>query len=79
MDRQYEAKFEEWKDTYYKGKFNWGRDNDIELTKLCENYVQGLQWVLYYYYQGVVSWPWYYQYHYSPMISGMLVMIFICA
>jgi 5'-3' exoribonuclease 1 len=73
MDRQYEEKFQEWKDTYYKGKFDWGRENDVELTKLCENYVQGLQWVLYYYYRGVVSWPWYYQYHYSPMISGMLV------
>ena len=70
MDRQYEEKFLEWKDTYYKGKFDWGRENDTELTKLCENYVQGLQWVLYYYYRGVVSWPWYYQYHYSPMISG---------
>lgn len=72
MDRQYEVKFMEWKDNYYKGKFEWGRDNDAELTKLCENYVQGLQWVLYYYYRGVVSWPWYYQYHYSPMISGMI-------
>lgn len=71
MDRQYEEKFQEWKDNYYKGKFGWGRENDVELTKLCENYVQGLQWVLYYYYRGVVSWPWYYRYHYSPMISGM--------
>jgi 5'-3' exoribonuclease 1 len=72
MDRQYEAKFQEWKDTYYKGKFEWDRKNDMELTKLCENYVQGLQWVLFYYYRGVVSWPWYYQYHYSPMISDVI-------
>jgi 5'-3' exoribonuclease 1 len=71
MDRQYKEKFQEWKDNYYTGKFEWGRDNDVELTKLCENYVQGLQWVLHYYYRGIVSWPWYYQYHYSPMISGM--------
>ena len=75
MDRQYEQKFQEWKDEFYKGKFEWDRDNDVELTKLCENYVQGLQWVLYYYYRGVVSWPWYYQYHYSPMISGMQMII----
>lgn len=70
MDRQYELKFQKWKDDYYKGKFEWGRDNEVELTKLCENYVQGLQWVLHYYYRGIVSWPWFYQYHYSPMISG---------
>ncbi|EKD14734.1 uncharacterized protein L3040_002838 [Drepanopeziza brunnea f. sp. 'multigermtubi'] len=72
MDRQYEVKFQEWKDTYYKGKFEWDRNNETELTKLCENYVQGLQWVLHYYYRGVVSWPWYYQYHYSPMISDVI-------
>lgn len=70
MDLKYEAKFQEWKDKYYDGKFEWDRKNETELTKLCENYVQGLQWVLYYYYRGVVSWPWYYAYHYSPMISG---------
>ncbi|KAF7945275.1 hypothetical protein EAE96_010053 [Botrytis aclada] len=72
MDRKYEEKFQEWKDKYYEGKFDWDRKNETELTKLCENYVQGLQWVLYYYYRGVVSWPWYYQYHYSPMISDVI-------
>lgn len=74
MDRKYEEKFQEWKDKYYEGKFEWDRKNETELTKLCENYVQGLQWVLYYYYRGVVSWPWYYQYHYSPMISGKCLL-----
>jgi 5'-3' exoribonuclease 1 len=80
MDRKYEAKFQEWKDRYYEGKFEWDRSNETELTKLCENYVQGLQWVLYYYYRGVVSWPWYYQYHYSPMISGksMFLRLALC-
>jgi 5'-3' exoribonuclease 1 len=75
MDRKYEEKFQEWKDKYYQGKFEWDRKNEAELTKLCENYVQGLQWVLYYYYRGVVSWPWYYAYHYSPMISGKYIKI----
>lgn len=78
MDQQYEKKFQEWKDKYYSEKFEWNRQNDLELTKLCENYVQGLQWVLFYYYRGVVSWPWFYQYHYSPMISGMRrIVLFI--
>lgn len=74
MDKKYEEKFQEWKDKYYEGKFEWKRDNEVELTKLAENYVQGLQWVLYYYYRGVVSWPWYYAYHYSPMISGIYTL-----
>lgn len=66
----YEEKFQAWKDNYYKGKFKWGLENESEMRKLAENYVQGLQWVLFYYYRGVASWPWFYGYHYSPMISG---------
>jgi 5'-3' exoribonuclease 1 len=68
---KYEKKFTEWKDKYYTTKFEWGLENEEELRKLTENYVQGLQWVLYYYYRGVASWPWYYQFHYSPMISDV--------
>ena len=70
MAQKYEEKFQNWKDKYYKGKFEWGLDNKEEMRKLAENYVQGLQWVLFYYYRGVASWPWFYGYHYSPMISG---------
>lgn len=70
MDKKYEEMFLAWKNQHYETKFEWGLDNEEELTKLTKNYVQGLQWVLYYYYRGVVSWPWFYGYHYSPMISG---------
>ena len=70
MDKKYEEKFRDWKDSYYKSKYDWGINNEEEMRRLTENYVQGLQWVLYYYYQGVVSWPWFYGYHYAPMISG---------
>ncbi|KAL8679306.1 MAG: hypothetical protein Q9186_004399 [Xanthomendoza sp. 1 TL-2023] len=71
MDIKYEQKFQAWKDKYYKGKFEWGLDNEAEMRKLTENYVQGLQWVLFYYYRGVASWPWFYGFHYSPMISDV--------
>lgn len=69
-EQKYDAKFKEWKDKYYTEKFGFGLDNEVEMKRLTENYVQGLQWVLYYYYRGVVSWPWFFQYHYAPMISG---------
>lgn len=71
LQKKYDARFYEWKDDYYHSKFGFGLDNDVEVTKLTENYVEGLQWVLYYYYRGVVSWPWFYKYHYAPRISGM--------
>jgi 5'-3' exoribonuclease 1 len=71
MRKKYDEKFEEWKDRYYREKFDWGIKDEQPLRELTENYVQGLQWVLYYYYRGVASWPWFYQYHYSPMISDV--------
>jgi 5'-3' exoribonuclease 1 len=71
LRKRYDEKFAEWKDKYYLEKFQWGLNNEEGLRELAENYVQGLQWVLYYYYRGVASWPWFYQYHYSPMISDV--------
>ncbi|KAF7521522.1 hypothetical protein PCG10_008301 [Penicillium crustosum] len=68
---KYDAKFLEWKDKYYRTKFGWGLDNKEEMKKLAQNYVQGLQWVLFYYYRGIASWPWFFQYHYAPMISDV--------
>jgi len=75
MEKKYDEKFQAWKNLHYTSKFGWGLENEEELRKLTENYVQGLQWVLYYYYRGVVSWPWFYKYHYAPMISGKLLSI----
>ncbi|TVY79681.1 5'-3' exoribonuclease 1 [Fusarium oxysporum f. sp. cubense] len=73
-EKLYQDKYQGWKTKYYLQKFEeWAPDNyDKELTALCENYVQGLQWVLYYYYQGIASWPWFYGYHYAPLISDVV-------
>lgn len=73
-EKKYEEKFQEWKDNYYRSKFGWGLDNEEEMKQLTENYVQGLQWVLFYYYRGIASWPWFFKYHYAPMISGWFIL-----
>lgn len=71
LAKKYDEKFRQWKNKYYNEKFNWGLEHELEMQNLTENYIQGLQWVLYYYYRGIASWPWFYRYHYSPMISGI--------
>lgn len=71
-EQVYQEKYQGWKTKYYLQKFEeWSPDKyEAEQKSLCENYVQGLQWVLYYYYRGIASWPWFYGYHYAPLVSG---------
>ncbi|CAG8748961.1 6023_t:CDS:2, partial [Funneliformis mosseae] len=56
------------KERYYKQKFG------VELPnkEFQNNYIEGLCWVLKYYFQGVPSWKWYYPYHYSPFASDFI-------
>ncbi|CAI6100238.1 hypothetical protein V2G26_008452 [Clonostachys chloroleuca] len=73
-EKLYQEKHQAWKTKYYLQKFEeWAPEKyENELLALCENYVQGLQWVLFYYYKGIASWPWFYSYHYSPLISDVV-------
>lgn len=59
-------------DRYYEQKF--GVDpRDIEFRhKVGRAYVEGLAWVLLYYFQGCPSWDWYYPYHYAPFAADFV-------
>lgn len=59
-----------YRERYYVAKFNI-IEQDIEPLRkdLVRCYVEGVSWVLLYYYQGCASWDWYYPYHYAPFAS----------
>lgn len=60
------------KEFYYKEKLNINIKEEQglkERDKLFNKYLEGLQWILYYYYNSIKSWKWHYPYHYAPMIS----------
>ncbi|THH31525.1 hypothetical protein EUX98_g2669 [Antrodiella citrinella] len=75
FDRRHEAsireKMDEWKRGYYKGKLEISYDSPEEMGDLIYRYIEGMQWVMHYYYSGVASWGWFYDYHYAPRISDL--------
>ena len=52
-----------------------GKSAQEEKNKLVLAYLEGLQWVLYYYYKGPPSWDWYYPYHYSPFAVDVVSVL----
>ncbi|OTB04605.1 hypothetical protein M426DRAFT_38552, partial [Hypoxylon sp. CI-4A] len=59
-------------DRYYEQKFHVDK-NDIEFRrKVARAYVEGLAWVLRYYFQGCPSWEWFYPYHYAPFAQDFV-------
>ncbi|KAJ6517993.1 exonuclease II [Mycena vitilis] len=70
-ERSVNEKMDEWKRGYYKGKLEISYDDPKDMGTLAFRYVEGLQWVMHYYYSGVASWGWFYDYHYAPRISDL--------
>lgn len=62
-----------WKMRYYSEKFHVA-PADIEefIGKIRQAYLEGLQWVYSYYYNGCVSWTWYYPFHYAPFAGDLV-------
>jgi 5'-3' exonuclease len=56
------------KGRYYYDKFQFTPFDAEKHQALRKAYMEGLVWNLKYYYQGCVSWEWYYPYHYGTFV-----------
>eukprot|EP00960_Hanusia_phi_P053801 762462-Hanusia_phi.AAC.4 len=64
--------FQEYKDAYYMRKFGL-QPSDTEGHKaLRQHYIEGIMWCYSYYYNGCISWGWFYPYHHTPFASDLI-------
>lgn len=59
-------------DRYYEQKFSVDPKDIGFRNQVASSYVEGLAWVLLYYFQGCPSWTWYYPYHYAPFAADFV-------
>lgn len=66
---------QEYKEHFYTAKHQFSsgyQPTGDELRMLRQHYVEGLTWVMEYYYQGPPSWKWYFPHYYAPMASDLV-------
>lgn len=68
----------EYKIHYYSEKHHFSegyKPTGEELRKLLQDYIEGLTWVMEYYYQGPPSWKWFFPHYYAPMASDLVGLL----
>lgn len=59
-----------WEKRYYSSLFKNSQHPDF-LKDLCNNYIEGIEWVFKYYIGLNPSWKWKYNYHYPPLLKDL--------
>jgi 5'-3' exoribonuclease 1 len=67
----YHMEFRQHKRDYYINKLGYDKVDASVLREQAECYVRGIQWNLHYYYNGCMSWSWYYPHHFAPWITDI--------
>jgi len=62
----------DWKERYYACKLRMPKIRSDSRRAVVASYIEGLCWVLLYYYQGVQDWGWFYPFHYAPCASDLI-------
>ena len=76
--QKYSKDSHEAKQFYYQSKIGFDIDTPegaAQRKRMLKKYLEGMQWVLFYYYKGSPHWRWYYPYLYAPMISDLGINI----
>ena len=61
-----------YEDRYYEQKFHVPPSDIAFRHQVARDYVEGLAWVLLYYFQGCPSYGWYYPHHYAPFAADFV-------
>ena len=61
-----------WRMNYYHYLFDGSKsDNTKKIHNISESYIQGVEWILKYYFTNQADFSWYYPYDYSPTILDL--------
>lgn len=66
LPARYTVNIENYRQDYYASNLP-----DVPLERLCHEYLEGMQWVLSYYTQGVPNWNWRFPFHYAPFSATL--------